>query len=261
MLEPMQNTEDSQFSTSYSDYWRSLTADSASDTGVPDREVAKLILSSLMEGFTHKNSLTLDAACGSGRLFPVLRDYSTDVDGIEIESSAAENAARFGYRNVYVSPIENFQPVQEYGLIMCWAAFEVLQQEKALHVFSQALASGGYLILTAKSSKYPASDSAAVRAEAGAARKGFVQNFIDTDAFANAAPHFGLEILRTLTFEKRGDFAKCNYEKFDDGFPSSQFYEFAVIFRRTSSKVTMSAAPAWSSTVSKTFQEILESRV
>ena len=249
-----------QFSSTYSQYWRKLTEQAPSVSGVPDSEIARSVINTLLEERGRGFNPSLDAACGSGRLFQVLSEYSEDIDGVDVEASAVATARLSPYKNVYVNALEDFKPRRKYELIVCWAAFEVLQQQQILSVFENSLSSKGVVIITAKSANYELSDLEAIRAEAGAARRGFRQFFVDTQAFAHALPEYGLEIVRTITFEKRGDFANGAFEVFERGIPEKPFYEFAVSLRKVAKQRTLRAtAASWSLPVSKTFEMLHDS--
>ena len=223
-------------------------------SGVPDSEIARSVIDTLLDGHGHNFNPTLDAACGSGRLFQVLSEFSDDIDGVEMEATAAETAGLNPYTNVYARAIEDFTPERKYELIVCWAAFEVLKQQDALSVFTNSLASKGLVIITAKSAHYELSDLQAISAEAGAAKKGFSQFFVDTLAFSEALPDYGLEIVRTITFEKRGDFASGSFEVSDGRFPDKRFYEFAIILRKVGDKSgNADSHTSWSLPESRTF--------
>jgi len=251
----MTSPGNNQFSSEYSDYWRKLTQEVPSVSGVPDSEIASTVIATLLEGHGYKFNPTLDAACGSGRLFQVLSAFSDDIDGVEMEATAAETARLSPYTNVYTRALEDFTTERKYGLIVCWAAFEVLKQNDALAVFANSLASNGILIITAKSADYQLSDLPAISAEAGAAKKGFNQFFVDTRAFSEAVPDYGLEIVRTVTFEKRGDFARASFEVFDFHIPDKSFYEFAVTLRKIGKKNSNpDSRSSWSLPVSRTFR-------
>jgi hypothetical protein len=110
------------------------------------------------------------------------------------------------------------------------------------------------VIITAKSARYQLSDLKAVSAEAGAAKKGFSQFFVDTQAFSEALPDYGLEIVRAITFEKRGDFASGSFEVFDSRFPDKRFYEFAIVLRKVGDKSgNADSHTSWSLPESRTF--------
>ena len=251
----MSSPGNNQFSSEYSDYWRKLTQEAPSVSGVPDSEIASSVIATLLEGHGYRFNPTLDAACGSGRLFQVLSEFSDDIDGVEMEATAAETARLSPYTNVYARALEDFTPERKYGLIFCWAAFEVLKKKDALAVFANSLASKGMLIITAKSADYQLSDLQAISAEGGAAKKGFNQFFVDTRAFSEALPEYGLEIVRTVTFEKRGDFARASFEVFDCRIPDRSFYEFAIILRKVGEKNSSpDSRSSWSLPVSRTFR-------
>ena len=250
----MTSPGNNQFSSEYSDYWRKLTQEVPSVSGVPDSEIASTVIATLLEGHGYKFNPTLDAACGSGRLFQVLSAFSDDIDGVEMEATAAETARLSPYTNVYTRALEDFTTERKYGLIVCWAAFEVLKQKDALAVFANSLASEGMLIITAKSADYPLSDLQAISAEAGAAKKGFNQFFVDTRVFSEALPDYGLEIVRTVTFEKRGDFARASFEVFNRGIPDESFYEFAISLQKIGENANPDSLSSWSLPVSRSFR-------
>ena len=252
----MHSGKGTPFSPEYSDYWKKLTQAPAAKTGVPDTEVASAIIRELL-GEREKNEVpVLDAACGSGRLFNTLSALSLIVDGVELEESAAQEARTLGYRKVTTGPVENYSVSSHYGLIVCWAAFEVLNQAKALDTFYSASQQNGRVLLTGKSANYCSDDKEALRAEAGAKSKAFRQFFVDTRVFCSVVTDFGFEIVRSVTFEKRGDFSAGRYASHDSLIPESQFYEFAVLLeKRFPQKESRHSSTPWSHDTSTTFRK------
>lgn len=250
-----------QFSEEYSDYWKNISRKPPSETGIPDSEMARTTLEKILEGYPARFTSALDVACGSGRLHGVLSKMSAFVDGVEVEDSAAASALQSGYRQVFVTPVEKFSPETKYDFVLCWAAFEVLDQQRALEVFSEAVGESGFIVLTAKSANYLPDDSGALEAEAAAAAKNFMQSFIDPPLFADALSEFGFEVLRTLTFAKRGDLARGAFETLEHGIPSSRFYEFAILLHKIGpGKPNRHSRLLWSLPRSATYELVLGRR-
>jgi SAM-dependent methyltransferase len=248
-----------QFDSAYSDYWRSATSEPAGAGGPPSPEK---VLSTVAKLLPPGKSLArgLDVACGHGRLAGVMGQICQVFDGVEIESSACSLARAHAYQQVFEAPIETFTPSAQYDFILCWAAYEVLDQQKSLLRMNQLLAASGLAVLTGKNANYLTTDRAAREAEAGAAQKNFHQWFTDTSLLENSLGAFGFALEGVMAFAHRGDMAAGAGIGPLQTFPREPFYEFAICVKKTNDVSTLPEVNTWASRASKVLQDGREDR-
>ena len=248
-----------QFDSDYSDYWRSATSVTPDAGGPPSPET---VFSTVAKIVTPGKSLAsgLDVACGHGRLAGVMSQICQVFDGVEIESSACSLARAHAYRQVFESPIETFSPRAQYDFILCWAAYEVLDQQKSLLRMNQLLATSGLAVFTGKNANYLETDRAAREAEAGAAQKNFHQWFTDTSLLENSLGAFGFALEGIMAFARRGDMAAGTGIGPLQTFPREPFYEFAICVKKTKDVPALPEVNAWTSRASKVFRAAREDR-
>ena len=248
-----------QFDAAYSDYWRSATSEPAGAGGPPTPEtvfstVAKLLPSG------RRMARGLDVACGHGRLAGVMSQLCQIFDGVEVEPSACSLARTHPYQQVFEAPIETFAPNAQYDFILCWAAYEVLDQQKSLLRMNHLLAGSGLAVLTGKNANYHETDRAALEAETGAAKKNFHQWFTDTILLESSLGAFGFALEGVMAFVKRGDMAAGAGIGPLPAFPREPFYEFAICVRKISEVATLPDVNTWTSKASKVFLDMSQDR-
>lgn len=250
------------FDKDYSEYWERVSGDKSQANEIPNLSVFGNILAGLLGSRFRTPGTALDVACGSGRLFEPIRRWALAVDGIDIEKTATRKAMTKGYRKVHCLDAKDLEGESKYDLIVCWAAFEVLDQFEALRAFSRVCNREGLVVISGKNSNYLADDDLAIDAEKGAQAKGFRQSFIEPEGFTAACKSLGFAIEETLVFDRRGDIAKESYSKHIGSFPTREFYEFVVLLRKCEPpNPTNYLSTNWSHPQSQTMSKLLARNV
>jgi len=124
--------------------------------------------------------------------------------------------------------------------IICWAVFEVVDQEKCLVEANRTLCAGGKFLFSGKNTRYNLADNAAFTAEKNAYLKEFKQNFTDLQILIRQLHKFGFKLNEVYTFANRGDLA-LDVTNNNSRSPSlqSEFYEFVVILEKIESIVSL----------------------
>lgn len=235
-----------------------MVSEPSETSGIPDSALVRLILRSLLGGRTRKMESALDVACGSGRIFEPISEWADQVDGVEIETSAANAASTKNYREVINTDVCEIRLDKKYNLIVCWAAFEVLDQPAALKVFAEHCHPNAYVVISGKHFRYLPQDHLAVEAEIAAKAKGFKQYFVEAANFEVACNSLGFTVLETLIFERRGDLAKGMYRQHLNHVPAENFYEFVVLLRKSDERNPQKyPSTIWSHSQSQTLSELL----
>jgi len=243
-----------QFDSNYSGYWKGLTNSPTDAESPPSPATVGRILANLLSDQNRRFHEGLDIACGYGRLSGVMEDYCTVFDGVEIEPTAGQEARALPYRQVFSSSFEQFAPTVHYDFALCWAAFEVLDQDRTLTLLNHALSQSGIAIISGKNTNYFRDDHGAAAAETGAATKGFLQWFTDAEDLEASLENYGFVLERALVFPRRGDAALERSTGVLTGVPDHPFYEFALCLRKVASPQPHNSSESWSFRVSNTLR-------
>gem|GEM_PF-444183 len=247
---------DATFSSGYVSYWKRRVAEPTDGTRVADAEIAGHFIEQMDIQPAHR---VLDMGCGFGRLFPVLSLYSPNIIGIDVSRAMIEDAAsRHSYAClVQASAEETRLPGEFMDRIVCWATFDVMEQEAALIELNRILKTNGLLLITGKNRRYRMDDEKAFIAERNARLKNFPNHFTDVASLFNLCPGYGFQVEKGYAFERRGDFGEKRSADISNG-PRGEFYEFLLVLRKTG--ISGPTALPFCHEFSDTARQIAESR-
>lgn len=178
----------------------------------------------------------LEVGCAWGRWFPVFLEQGLQVHGIDISPAMIARATELwndidGVVSVQEAEAEHLPfPDGTFDNVACIAVFDATRQHEALRELLRVARQGARIIVTGKNDTYHADDQAAFDAEIGARAKGHPNFFTDTKAMLRQLHEQGHRVLRTLYFERRGDFG---VGKAVTTMPA-RFYEFYVEIEKMS---------------------------
>jgi SAM-dependent methyltransferase len=219
------------FNDGYTQYWRDVVNNPIDGLKIADKVQVINMLRGLSIQRHHK---VLDLGCSYGRLFDALNFFSDDVYGVDPEASAVQEAMSTGYTLAKVGACEAIPFTNDFfDQIVCWAVFEVVDQQRCLVEANRTLRTGGRVLISGKNARYLMADDAAFTAEKNAYLKGFRQSFTDLQIMVSQLPLFGFKLVSAYTFSKRGDLA-LDSTKMDDNINTlkDEFYEFVVVLEK-----------------------------
>jgi SAM-dependent methyltransferase len=218
------------FDKSYNNYWKNRVATASDGTKIADDEVIGGLIDDLDIGTPDK---VLDMGCGYGRLFPLLKNYSDKIYGIDIDISMINDATAFDYYSLHATPAEDTGfPEDYFDKIVVLGVFDVLEQEQCLVELNRILKNGGKCLITGKNIDYYPDDEKALIAEKNAAQKNFPNHFTDVKKLLNNIGEFGFLCNRLMAFRRRGDFGNNNNVLITNINEDFTFYEYYVILEK-----------------------------
>ena len=222
--------ESTIFDNGYTDYWKSRVRTSMDGSRVADEDIAASFIAELA---IRPDDRVLDLGCGFGRLFPVLNRYTSRVIGVDVSPSMLDEASRYPYAClVNASGEETRLPTEYIHHAVCWASFDVMEQELALKELNRILRTNGLLLITGKNWRYHLDDECAFVAERNAKLKNFPNHFTDIASLFRNCGDYGFRIWKGYAFERRGDFGKGLLQDISAG-PIDRFYEYLLVMRKT----------------------------
>lgn len=199
----------------------------------------------------------LEVGCGVGRILRELHDeYGVRPHGIDpVGKIIAAARDRVGgiTRSLEVAAAESIPYADAaFDKVLCWGVFDLTDQVAGLRDMARVTKPDGLLLVTGKHDDYFDDDADALAAEEAARRKGIPNHFTDWSALLALAGTVGLRVLRRSTFARRGDFMNDHPDEGD----GPRFYEYAVVFQKTSDATGTTAPLEISGLTSKTFERV-----
>lgn len=218
----------SKFDKEYMKYWGEAVQKSVDGTVIADGRVcSKFVeLMNLTEG-----NRVLDLGCSYGRMFPVLREQTSQVYGLELDLDVVNEASKKPYIVVVQGRAESTPFASDFfDGVMAWAVFDGVDQKVAYVEINRILKMGGRLLATGKNARYPADDRLGFVAERNAYAKGFPNRFTDLKKFLQNISLWGFECEKVFLFSKRGDLGLNQVSSFysDDLIG----YEYALVLKK-----------------------------
>lgn len=184
------------------------------------------------------NDVVLEMGCGFGRSLPFLHNRSKNLYAVDISEAmieaAKENYTHLEGINFFVTESEN-TPFENnfFDVIVCYASFDAMYQEKAIKEFNRILKPNGKLLFTGKNDNYHDDDQLAIVAEVNARKKGHPNHFTDLKWFTENIEKTGFKVIQQRFFERRGDISENKYQT---NMPS-KFYEYLMLIEKTRSQL------------------------
>lgn len=227
-----------KFNTSYNQYWKDRVKHASDGTKVPGLEVIEELVAELKISPKDK---VLDLGCGQGRIFPVIKHYTNNVFGIDIDLSMINDATLHDYTSLHVATAEDSRyPDNYFDKIIMLGTFDVVEQEKSLAEINRILKIGGTCLITGKNDTYCKDDEKAFIAERNAKLKNFPNRFTDVKKLIENLPVLGYSCEKLNVFIRRGDFGDNKKIQHvcggGEGIIGSfiRFYEYGIILKKTS---------------------------
>lgn len=215
------------FDENYSKYWKNRVTTASDGTKIADDKVIDSVINDLDISSSDK---VLDLGCGYGRLFPLLKNYSDKIYGIDIDMSMINDATVFDYRSLHAASAEDTGfPNDYFDKAVVLGVFDVLEQERCLTELNRILKKGGKCLITGKNINYYSDDEKALTAEKNAAQKNFPNHFTDVKKLLNNIGEFGFCCNKLTAFRRRGDFGNNNKVLITNINEDSVFYEYCMI--------------------------------
>jgi SAM-dependent methyltransferase len=244
------------FNDGYTQYWRDVVNNPIDGLKIADKVQVMNMLKGLSIQRHHK---VLDLGCSYGRLYDALSFFSDDIYGVDPEASAVQEATSSGYKMAKVGACEDIPFTNDFfDQIVCWAVFEVVDQQRCLVEANRTLRTGGRILISGKNARYLLEDDAAFIAEKNAYLKGFRQSFTDLQIMVSQLSLFGFKLIEAHTFPKRGDLALDSIHIEDSTKTlKEEFYEFVVVLEKMKPVVShdSSQIESFSFEFSKTCEE------
>jgi SAM-dependent methyltransferase len=218
----------SNFDKEYMNYWEQAVQKSVDGTVIAGPQVCAeyVRLLHLIEG-----QKVLDMGCSFGRLFPVLREKTSQVFGMDLDLDVINQAAKKPYSSVVLGKAEKTPFASEFfDAVMAWAVFDAVDQKKAYVEINRILKPGGRLLATGKNARYPQDDTLGFVAERNAFVKGYPNHFTDLKLLSESVQLWGFECEQVFLFEKRGDLG-LNKVK-ENGAKDFVGYEYIVVLKK-----------------------------
>jgi len=196
----------------------------------------------------------LEVGCAWGRWFPMFLEQGLQIHGIDISAAMIARAEELWTGNAAVVAVQEAEaeaipyPDETFDNVACIAVFDATRQHEALGELLRVSRRGARIVVTGKNDTYHRDDQAALDAETGARRKGHPNFFTDVKAMLRQIEARGHKILRTLYFERRGDFGIGHGTEV----APDRFYEFYLEIEKAAD--TCEFEP-FSSDVSQTYAE------
>lgn len=222
-----------KFDATYVKYWNNIQQDSISNEirkiEVPSDEIASHYISLLKIKKTHR---ILDLGCSFGRLYPVISAYSKNIYGVDVNLDAINEAKKFNYIALVKGSAEATNFATEYfNTIICWAVYDVVDQNASLIEENRILIKGGQLLITGKNIKYIKEDNNAFIAERNAKLKSFPNHFTDVYTLIDNINLLGFKVIHAFGFRERGHLAKNIFFSIDMK-NRTDFYEYVLILEK-----------------------------
>lgn len=196
----------------------------------------------------------LDYGCGFGRFFDFFSARSIYY-GIDISDSMIaecvkkypEHANHFRTSEGEELPFED----EFFDKIICFGVFDACYQETAICEMLRVLKVGGRILVTGKNNHYHEDDEQAYIAEEAARKKGHPNYFTDVKYMLQQLNKY-VSVEKQRFYRYRGDFGK---EIYTMEMPE-QFYEYALILKKTDSSCRLDSFKTFAYEYSKTWQQI-----
>jgi len=227
MPDPADKT--AHFGGDYVRYWRERVV--ASPDGTP-ASTPQALRSCLSELDLQPGQTVVDLGCGFGRMFPLLEGDDRSVVGIDLSAEMVDAAAALPYAAVLRGTVEDTRLPSEWAdRVLCWATFDVAEQEQGWKEIRRILRPGGRVLLSGKNDRYREDDEPALVAERNAFLKDFPNHFTDVAAILRADASWGFRVVRAWGYERRGDLGEDRrFDLVHD--PARPFYEFVLVLER-----------------------------
>ena len=224
-----------KFDASYSKYWKDRVKHASDGTKVPGLEILEELVAELK---ISSKDRVLDLGCGQGRIFPVIKHYTNNIFGIDIDLSMINDAMSYDYTSLHVAKAEDSRcPNDYFDKIIMLGTFDIVEQEKSLAEINRILRMGGTCLITGKNSTYCKDDEIAFIAEKKARLKGFPNHFTNVRKLIRYLPVLGYSCESLNVFVRRGDFGNNKKIRYTQGEAVSRhadFYEFSLLLRKVS---------------------------
>lgn len=224
-----------KFDASYSKYWKDRVKYASDGTKVPGLEILEELVAELK---ISSKDRVLDLGCGQGRIFPVIKHYTNNIFGIDIDLSMINDAMSYDYTSLHVAKAEDSRyPNDYFDKIIILGTFDIVEQEKSLAEINRILKMGGTCLITGKNSTYCKDDEIAFIAEKKARLKGFPNHFTNVRKLIRYLPVLGYSCESLNVFVRRGDFGnnkKIRYTLGEAVSRHADFYEFSLLLRKVS---------------------------
>lgn len=175
----------------------------------------------------------LEIGCGLGRLLnSLVQKHGVIVSGIDVSVYAVDyakqhiNAPKKDIRcgDAEALPFDD----ASFDFVICWAVFDLTNQEKSLIEMLRVLKPGGKILLTGKNDTFLDDDEDAYIAEIKSREKNIPNHYTNYNSFINVASMNGGEFILQHFFLRRGDFMKgLNLTSQPD-----KFIEYCVIIKK-----------------------------
>lgn len=174
----------------------------------------------------------LDLGCSFGRMFPVLREKTSRVFGMDLDPQVVAEAAKKPYVQVLSGRAEDTGFEAEFfDAVLAWAVFDVVEQNLAFVEMNRILKNHGRLLVTGKNTRYPLTDRLGFVAERNAYLKKFPNRFTDLKLLTEKISDWGFQIRYEFLFSQRGDFGLNQVNTSVD--PDKAAYEFLLVLEKT----------------------------
>ena len=198
-----------EFGKNYTKYWESAVNKSVDGTIIAGVKEAKFFLQFLG---IKKDDLILDLGCSFGRMHEALTSYSDNVNGIDPDDYAVDQANQKPYLKVSKGSAENTGLEKKiFDAVFCWAVFDIVNHTKGLSEVNRILKKGGKFLFTGKNDNYFNDDNLAFKAEKNAYLKEHPNKFTNLSDVLFNFKLYGFKLDKLYIFPKRGDMGKVNF--------------------------------------------------
>jgi 2-polyprenyl-3-methyl-5-hydroxy-6-metoxy-1,4-benzoquinol methylase len=113
------------------------------------------LLDRILSNYETRYSYVLDAGCGVGSNFTILRKYSKNIYGVDISGDALDICSKKSYSSLIKTSVENFRVDIKFDLIVCLDVLEHIGDHvNAVRNLKNLLNKNGILIVSVPAHKF-----------------------------------------------------------------------------------------------------------
>jgi ubiquinone/menaquinone biosynthesis C-methylase UbiE len=220
------------FDKDYMKYWQQAVEKSIDGTIIAGPKICAEYVKFLD---IKPNQRALDLGCSFGRMFPVLREKTSEVYGVDLDESVVKEAAsKYDYKKALVGKAEEVPFADGYfDAVMAWAVFDVVDQNKGFAEANRILKKGGKLLVTGKNARYHEDDRLGFVAERNARIKNFPNRFTDLKLLLEKINEWGFKVEKEFCFARRGDMGLNKTSPEQEITKDKKTYEYLLILEKT----------------------------
>lgn len=179
-------------------------------------------------------------------MFPVLREKTENVFGVELDEAVIKEAkAKYEYVDIKQGKAEAI-PFDKgaFDHVMAWAVFDVVDQNFGFAEVNRVLKMGGRFLVTGKNARYHDDDRLGFVAERNARVKNFPNRFTDLKLLLEKIQDWGFAVKHEVCFARRGDMGLNKVSLASEVTKDKITYEYLLVLEKVAD-IEATEVPAW----------------